>query len=382
MDFKLTTEQQALADNVARFCAKEYDFRARRQLLESADGFSRAHWATFAELGWLGAGLPETAGGFGGGAIENAVVMEAFGRGLVLEPFLATAVLSLQTLAALPAGEVRDRLIESAVAGQTLLALAHGEPTARGDVDHVETQATQSGNGWVLNGHKSLVLGAPSADSLLVSARAKDGVGLFLVPRQDASLRLKPYRTLDNHRAADVWFSNTRVETVLAPPGSAMPALATGLDHGLTAVCAEAIGAMDAAILMTRDYLKTRKQFGTTLNNFQALQHRMADMYVEYELSRSILYQGLAALDGPARNRGHAMSAMKAVVSSAALFVGRQSVQLHGGIGMTEEYAIGHYYRRLFVIANQFGGEDLHLKRMATNPTPFWGGIGEQVAAS
>jgi len=382
MDFKLTTEQQALADNVARFCAKEYEFRARRQLLESADGFSKAHWATFAELGWLGAGLSEAAGGFGGGAIENAVVMEAFGRGLVLEPFLATAVLSLQTLAALPASEVRNRLIESVVAGQTLLALAHGEPAARGDVDHVETQATQSGNSWVLNGHKSLVLGAPSADFLLVSARAKDGVGLFLVPRQDANLRLKPYRTLDNHRAADVWFNNARVETVLAPPGSAMLAIAAGLDHGLTAVCAEAVGAMDAAIMMTRDYLKMRRQFGTTLNNFQALQHRMADMHMEYELSRSILYQGLAALDGPARNRAHAMSAMKAVVSSAALFVGRQGVQLHGGIGMTEEYAIGHYYRRLFVIANQFGGEDLHLERMATHPTPFWGGIGEQAAAS
>jgi alkylation response protein AidB-like acyl-CoA dehydrogenase len=375
MDFNLSPEQQALADSVARFCTKDYAFEARKRIVDSADGFSRDHWKSFAELGWLGAGLSEEAGGFGGSAIENAVLMEQFGRALVLEPFLASAVLAQQTLAALPQGETRDRLIEEAVSGETILALAHGEPAARGDVEHVTTEAVPAGNGWRLTGHKSLVLGAPMANRLLVSARSPDGVGLFLVAPDAANLRLKPYRTLDNLRVADIWLDGAEAESVLAAPGEGMPAITKGVDHALIAVTAEAVGAMQAALLMTRDYLQTRKQFGTAIGNFQALQHRMADMLVELELSRSVLYQGLAAIDGTPFERVRAMSAMKAIVSSAAMFVGRNVIQLHGAIGMTEEYAIGHYYRRLFVIAAQFGNESLHLERLAANPVPFWPGL-------
>jgi len=371
MDFKLSTEQQALADSVSRFCSKEYDFKARGDLTMTNEGFSRAHWARFADLGWLGAGLSEENGGFGGSAIETAIIMEGFGRALVVEPFLSTAVYAVQLLAALPPAPVRDAMIQRAVAGESLLAVAHGEPTARGDVDHVATTATQSGTQWQLRGHKSMVLGAPSADQILISAKSADGVGLFLVTPGTANMRMRPYRTLDNMRVADIWLEDAPAE-MLAPPDRAMPALILGHDHTLVAICAEAVGASEAALFITRDYLKTRTQFGTTLNTFQALQHRMADMLVEVELSRSILYQALAALTAPAKERARAVSAMKAFVSSAAMFVGRNAVQLHGGMGMTEEYPIGHYYRRLFVIANQFGNESQHLKRYAAAAAPLW----------
>jgi alkylation response protein AidB-like acyl-CoA dehydrogenase len=372
MDFTLTSEQQALADSVERFCRKDYDFQARRAVVETLEGFRRETWARFADLGWLGAGLPEALGGSGGGAIENALIMEGFGRALVVEPFLSTAVMALQTLAALSPGGPRDDLLRGAVAGEALVALAHGEPAARGAIDHVTTRARRIGDRWRLSGHKSLVTGAAAADHLLVSGAADEGVGLFLVSPRAANLRLRPYRLLDEVRVADLWLDDTPAEAILAAPGEAMAAIEAGTAHALTAVCAEAVGAMDAAIALTRDYISTRKQFGVTLNSFQVLQHRMADMLVEAELSRSILYQGLAAIAGPPLGRGRAIAAMKAVVSSAALFVGRNAVQLHGGIGMTDEYAIGHYYRRLFVIAGQFGGETLHLRRMASGDGGFW----------
>lgn len=374
MDFTLSLEQQALADSVERFCARRYGFEARKTLLATPEGFSRENLATFAELGWFGAALAEDVGGFGGGAVETAIIMERFGRALVLEPFLGHAVLALQTLAALAPSETRDGLIGEIAAGEALATLAHGEPAARGDIGHVETRAEHSGEGWRLTGHKSLVAAAAGADRLLVSARAEAGIGLFLVLPGAPGLRIQPYRTVDNQRSGDLWLDATPAAVVLAEPGAALPALAAGFDHALVGVCAEAVGAMDAAIMITRDYLKTRRQFGTTLDTFQALQHRMADMLVELELSRSILYKGIAALDAPASERIHAISAMKAITSAAALFVGRGAVQLHGGIGITEECAISHYYRRLFVIAAQFGGEAHHLTRMAANPAPFWGG--------
>jgi alkylation response protein AidB-like acyl-CoA dehydrogenase len=372
MDFNLTPEQQALADSVERFCRKDYAFQARRAAVETPEGFSRETWARFADLGWLGAGLSEALGGFGGGAIENALIMEGFGRALVVEPFLSAAVLAPQTLAALPPSGPRDDLLRQAVGDEALLALAHGEPAARGDIDRITTRAERTCGQWRVSGHKSLVLGAATAHQLMVSAAADDGVGLFLISPQAANLRLQPYRMLDDVRVADIWLDDTPVEATLAAPGAAMAAIETGTAHALTSVCAEAVGAMDAAVALTRDYINNRRQFGVTLNSFQVLQHRMADMLVETELSRSILYQGLASMTGPPAARPRAIAAMKAVVSSAALFVGRNAVQLHGGVGMTDEYAIGHFYRRLFVIAGQFGGETLHLRRMAAVGGQFW----------
>lgn len=372
MDFKPSPEQQALADSVASFCSRQYSFDQRRGFLDTEDGFSRDNWQTFAGLGWLGAGLAEGAGGFGGGALENATILEAFGRALVIEPFLPCAVLASQTLAALPNSEMRARAVTDIVGGEQMFVLAHGEPAARGNVEHVEAIARCKDGQCHITGTKQLVLGAPSADWLMVSARSENGVGLYLVSPAALGVAMTPYRTLDNMRAADIRFDETPAQAVLAEPGQAMAAIRLGHDHALTAICAEAVGSMDAAILLTRDYLKTRQQFGSSLANFQSLQHRMADMLVEMELSRSILYQGLASLGASETARVRAIAAMKAVVSSAALFVGRNAIQLHGGMGMTEEYPIGHYYRRLFVIAGMFGGEGYHLERLAANPAPFW----------
>jgi alkylation response protein AidB-like acyl-CoA dehydrogenase len=372
MDFTLSHEQRALADSVDRFCQRQYGFEARKAALEQPEGFSRANLSAFAELGWCGAGLSEEAGGFGGGAVYTAIVMERFGRALVVEPYLACAVLALQTLAALDSGSDRDRLIAQIVAGETLASLAHGEPAARGEIDHVECQAAWVQDRWVLTGHKSLVAAVASVDALLVSARAPDGVGLFLVSPAASGVRIAPYRTLDNHRAGALWLNRAPALALLAEPGEALPAITAGMEHALIGVCAEAVGAMDTAIMSTRDYLLTRRQFGTSLAGFQALQHRMADMLVELELSRSILYQGIAALDAPSSERARAISVMKAIVSTAALFVGRNAVQLHGAIGMTEDFPIGHYYRRLFVIASQYGDESHHLRRVAGSSVSFW----------
>lgn len=368
MDFNLTPEQEALTDSVARFTARDYTFAARKDLIGAGKGVDASHWRTFADLGWLGAGLAEDAGGYGGGPVENMIIMEGFGRALVLEPFLPVALVALQTLAALRPSTLREHLIAEIVAGEALTVLAHGESAARGVPGHVETEVA---NGTI-TGTKSMVIGGQAAQRLIVSARAANGIGLYLVDPAAAGISSRHYRLLHNQHAVDLVFEGTPIFEILAHPGEADAALAVGLAHGLIGICAEAVGAMDAAIGMTRDYITTRRQFGTTLSTFQALQHRMADMLVEMELSRSILYQGIAALDLPYEDRTRALAAMKAIVSSAAMFVGRNAVQLHGGIGMTEEYAIGHYYRRLFVIAGQFGGESLHLKTLAGLPRSFW----------
>ena len=354
MDFSLSSEQTALADSVRRWAERDYSFDARRATVDSPSGISDTAWGTFAELGWLGAGLSEEAGGFGGGAVENALIAEGLGRALVVEPFIANAVLTLQTLVAL--GE--SALIESIVMGERKIALGHHETAGRGDPSHVETRAANS----VLNGTKSLVLGAPSADALLVSARDEHGNGLYLVTLDAAGLTRHDYRLLDNSRVADLTLIDVQGERIGS--GDALPAIFLGLDHATVTLCAEAVGAMDTALWMTRDYLKTRQQFGQPIGNFQGLQFRMADMLVELELARSMVYQGLAALSlRDPRERQRGVAAAKAMIGEAGLLIGRQAIQLHGGIGMTEEYAIGHYYKRLFVIAHLFGNSDAQVER-------------------
>jgi len=362
MDFKLTGEQEALADSVRRFIERDYTFDRRREIMDSETGCSDAVWGTMAELGWLGAGLSEAAGGFGGNEVENALIAEELGRGLVVEPFLAT-VLALQTMARIGEFEGRAQLIENVVCGAAKVVLAHGEADAHGDPRRVETAARDDGGNWRITGAKSLVLAAPAADSLLVSARTPGGVSLFLVARDAAGLDVHEYRLVDNSRVADVKLDGA-AGMLIGPEGGALPAIEAAIDHATVVLCAEAVGMMDTAVFMTRDYLKTRKQFGVAIGDFQALQHRMADMLVELELARSMVFQGLAALaldDADARREG--VSATKAMVGDAGLFVTRQGIQLHGGIGMTEEYAIGHYYRRMFVIAHLFGNADTHLAR-------------------
>lgn len=374
MDFKLTEEQTALADSVARFAERDYTWDARRKLALSPEGFSAANWGTFAELGWFGAGLNEEEGGFGGGPAETALLFEGFGRMLLIEPVLGHAVLALQALAGLPGSERKAELVEQAVMGDPILAFAHNEAEGWGQPSWVETRAEQSGGAWRLTGAKSRILGAEAAGKFLVSARiagdvdGEDGIGLFLVDALEAGISLNPYRLVDNHRVADIVLAGAEAE-LLAQGADAFAAIRRATHHGIVAACAEMLGAMDAALWQTRDYLLTRKQFGTTLNNFQALQHRMADMLVETELSRSMLFQALAAMAGPEEERDRALSAAKVSITNSAIFTCRNAIQLHGGIGMTEELMVGHFYKRVWVLSSMLGNADHHLDNfMAQTP--------------
>lgn len=368
MDFDFSEEQQSLQDSVKRFCEREYPFEKRQALLRSDAGFDRAHWATFAELGWLGAGLSEDEGGFGGGPVENAIILEQLARGLVVAPFLASAVIATQAIARLASPEQRDALLAPMIGGETIAALAHSETPQYQFASALNTKAVKTASGYRLDGRKSFVLGGQSADVFLVSAADEGGVSLFAVPADAPGVERANYHAVDGRRVSDVTLKSVELgaDALIGAAGGAQEAIDYAMDYGVIGLCAEAVGAMDAALWITRDYLKTRKQFGVTLNTFQALQHRMADMLVETELSRSMLYRGIAALslDNDAeRKRG--VSAAKAQIGEAGFFVGGQAVQLHGGIGVTEEYIVGHYFKRLALVRGLYGSSDQHLVRFA-----------------
>jgi hypothetical protein len=368
MDFDFTDEQQSLQDSVKRFCEREYPFEKRQALLRTEDGFDRAHWATFAELGWLGAGLSEDAGGFGGGPIENAIIVEQLGRALVVAPFLSSAVIATQAIARLASPEQREALLTPLISGEAIAALAHGETAQHVFAPELSTKVVRTKAGYRLDGRKTFVLGGQAADVLLVSASDGAGVSLFAVPADAPGLERVSYHAVDGRRVSDIVLKGVEIaaDALIGAAGEAQEAIDYALDYGVIGLCAEAVGAMDAALWITRDYLKTRKQFGVTLNTFQALQHRMADMLVETELARSMLYRGIAALsleNAAARQRG--VSAAKAQIGEAGFFVGAQAVQLHGGIGVTEEYIVGHYFKRLALVRGLFGSSDQHLTRFA-----------------
>jgi alkylation response protein AidB-like acyl-CoA dehydrogenase len=371
VDFTLTQEQGALADSVRRFCERDYGADRRQFLIETGMAFSPENWRAIADLGWIGAGLGEADGGFGGSAIETALVMQEFGRALVVDPFLGVAVLALQTLAALPPEEKRDALIASLVAGDTLLALAHAEPASRGDVDHCAAAARQIGTDWTISGDKTLIPGGAAASSFLVSAQTPEGIGLFQVDGAAPGVSATCYRTIDNHHVADLRLIEASARLIAGPPLAAQ-AIAAGYAHAQIALCAEAIGSMDAVLALTVEYIRTRRQFGAALGSFQVVQHRVADMLVELELARSTLYYGLAHIAESGVSRDHAVSTLKAITSSSALFVGRNAIQLHGAIGVTEACIVSHHYRRLTVIAALFGNEAVHLKRLAALEKPIW----------
>ncbi|MCK0530065.1 acyl-CoA dehydrogenase family protein [Sphingobium agri] len=362
MDFNYTAEQDALRDSVKRFVEREYDWDKRFAIIRSADGVAPDHWGAFAELGWLGAGLAEEAGGFGGGPIENALIAEELGRGLVTEPFIGH-VLASQLLAAV-GSDSASTLLTNLIMGEQRAAAALQEPVGRGDWRIVEVRAEGSGSSRLLTGVKSLVEAARQADMFLVTARQDDRIGIYLVSQRQVGLELRPYRTLDNRRVCDLHLNDASAE-LLMEGEDAERAIALAADHAIIALCGEALGIMDTALWTTRDYLKVRKQFGTTLSNFQALQHRMADMLIEVEMTRSALFNALGAMQQEEAVRTAAVSAAKVQASNAGLFVGQQAIQLHGGIGVTEELNISHHYRRLFVIARQFGDADMHLARFA-----------------
>ena len=376
MNFDYNEEQQLLADSVRRFVAKDYDFEARKRVVASESGASDAVWRTFAEMGLLGLPFSTDDGGFGGGAVDLLGVMDAFGQALVVEPYLATIGLGAQLVARAGTRAQKKAILPAVIEGRLKLALAHGEPDARYDLARVATTATKTDGGWRLAGQKCVVLGAPHADTLVVSARTSGapdkpkGVSLFLVERGAPGLRLESYRTLDEMRAADVVLEGVEVAAgaLLGRRGAALELVEDVVDFATALVCAEAVGAMQSANDATLEYLKTRKQFGVPIGAFQALQHRMVDMVVATEQARSMAFLACAKVDGEKDRdeRRRLVSAAKVKIADACRHVSQEAVQLHGGMGMTEELKVSHTFRRLTIIAQQFGDAEHHLERFAS----------------
>jgi alkylation response protein AidB-like acyl-CoA dehydrogenase len=374
MDFTFTEEQQMLLDTTRRFVAKDYSFETRRQIKEkSPDGFSREVWKGLADIGLLSLNVPEEEGGLGGSPIDTMLAMNAVGEGLLLEPYLASAVIATKTIAVLGNEAQRSVLLPALAAGEEIAVLAHEEPGTRFDWHAIQTRAWPAGNGYMLAGHKSLVSHGASADVLLVTARlAAAGqhgpLAVFAVPRDAEGLRKVPYTTVDGVPASEVWLNQTFVpaSALLDADSDAETRLGEILDVGLAAVCAEAVGALDKMLAATVEYARNRKQFGVPIGKFQALQHRMADMVLHIEQARSMSYLAAVRCTDPdpgARRR--ALSAAKVVIGQACRFVGQQAVQLHGGMGVTDELDVSHYFKRLMAIELQFGSTDHHLEMYA-----------------
>lgn len=367
MEFGLGEEQQLLQDSIARLLEREYSFEKRQKLVAEGGGFSDANWTTFAEMGWLMLGLPEAAGGLGGTPVDTAIVMEQFGKALVVEPYLPVAVMAARVL--IEAG-ADTGLIAAIGTGEARPVLAHSEAGAFGTLAWVETRAEQTGNRWHLSGTKSLVLAAPFATHFIVSARTSGqagdpgGISLFLVEPGASGLTRQDGRLADGSRASELTFAACDA-ALIGELGGGLPVIETACAHAAVALCAEAVGAMDKALWTTRDYLQTRQQFGVAIGTFQSLQHRMADMLIELEMARSQVFRALAHLEAEPAIRDQAISSMKVQIGRSIKFTGYQSIQLHGGIGMTEEYLIGHYFKRLHMIDNALGTVGNHLGRIA-----------------
>ena len=364
MNFDYNEEQQLLADSVRRFIQKDYDFEARRKIVACAGGYSEKVWSTFAEMGLTGIPFSPDYGGFGGSAIDLMSVMEAFGEGLVVEPYLAT-LLGAQCVARAGSDAQKKAILPGVVEGKLKMAFAFSERGARYELRPAAAKAKKAGSGWTLDGEKVVVLGAPSAAKIVVTALAPAGPSLFLVDAKNAKLR--PYRTLDEMRAADVVLSGTAGE-LLGVESGAMETIEAVVDFGAALICAEAVGAMKFACDTTLEYLKTRKQFGVPIGTFQALQHRMVDMVVACEQARSMACLACSKVDSAAGagERAHAVSAAKIKIADNARLISQEAIQLHGGMGMSEELKVSHSFRRLTVIAQQFGDADHHLERFAS----------------
>ena len=372
MDFDFSEDQQLLQESVQRFVRENYGFEARRQLVATEQGYSDRHWAQFAELGWLGIPFPEEHGGLGMSGVETMIVMEAIGSGLVAEPYLSTVVMGGGAVALAGSDEQKAEILPAVAEGKCKLAFAFAERQARYNLQDVEVRAERSNGGYRLSGMKSVVFGAPTADRFIVSARTAggsrdaDGITLFLVDKDAAGLSVRSYPTADGLRAGEVTLDNTPAEGALGEVDGGLAAVEKVVDSAIAAVSAEAVGLMGALNDMTLEYLKTREQFGQPIGRFQVLQHRMVDMFIAHEEAKSMAMMAAMRIDEEdADARKKAMSAAKVQIGKSARFVGQQSIQLHGGIGMTDEYAAGHYFKRLTMIDRSFGDNDYHLRRYA-----------------
>ena len=374
MDFDLTEDQRLLTDSVNRLLTDQYGFDKRRSYLQQPAGWSTALWSQYAELGLLGLPFAEEFGGFGGGAVDVMLLMQAFGRVLVLEPYLSTVVLGGTAIQLAGNADQQTEILPEIVDGSTKLAFAHGERQARYDLTDVLTTAKKNGSDYVLDGAKSVVLHGDSADRLIVSARTSGerndagGISLFLVHGLADGVTRHGYTLRDGSRAAEIALSGVKVAAadVLGEIDQAQPVIERVIEAGIAATSAEVIGTMETMQAMTLDYLKTRKQFGKPIGDNQALQHRAAEMLVALEQGRSMAMLAAMMVDEPdAAERARNISMAKVGVGQAGRFVSQNAVQLHGGIGMTEEYAIGHFFRRVMVIEHLFGDTAYHLDRLA-----------------
>ena len=372
MHFQLNDEQRALSEMVQRFLAQEYGFDARRKILRSPEGWSREIWTKLGEMGLLALQIPEEHGGMAPATVETLVTLGAMGRALVVEPYLSSAVLGTALVRELGTPAQRKALLPGMAAGELIAVVAHGEADARHDLSRVATSARRVGAGWVLEGRKAVVLHAPAADVLLVTARtsgapdAEEGLSVFVVSAGTPGVGLVPYPTIDGQRGADVTLSGVELpgEALLGAEGKAFPALSATFDLGVAALCAEAVGVLQATLDATTEYTRTRKQFGVPIARFQALQHRMADMLMHVEQARSMSYlSAMHAASGDVRERRRIVSAAKVTVGQACRYVGQQAVQLHGGMGVTDELMVSHHFKRLLAIELSLGDTEHHLER-------------------
>lgn len=365
MDFDLSNEQQQLRDSIQRYLAENYPFERYKQVKSGTAGWDTDNWRGLAEIGALGLVVPAAQDGLGFGAVETMVMMEACGRHLVLEPVLSSAVIATTLLVPYAADPAVADLLSRMAQGAAIAVLAHFEPGSAYELSAVDARATLQDGHYLLQGHKAVVLHAPAADELLVSARLDGVVALFRVPPGTPGVTLQKYATFDGQPAADVHLDQVRLSRASRlGAADALASIESALDAGIAAVCADAVGTMQAVVEATVQYVQTRQQFGQPLGGFQVIQHRIADMLIQLEQARSMSY--LAALrsgHADASERRRAMSAAKAIVGQACRFVGQQAIQLHGGMGMTDELAVSHWFRRLTAADILFGDSDLHLGR-------------------
>jgi alkylation response protein AidB-like acyl-CoA dehydrogenase len=372
MDFNFTEEQQLLADTVKRFVREDYTFEKRREILKRPEGWSREVWNKLAELGLTALNVPEAHGGLNANPVDTMLVMNALGEGLVLEPFLSAAVLAPALIARLADEKAAAELFEGLVSGERIIIVAHQEPHSRGEVQSVATRAEKSGEGYVLDGHKAVIAHGGAADELLVTARVsgkigdRDGVSVFRVDPKAPGVAVKSYATIDGQRAADITLKAVKVATDrrIGAEGKAFDAIEAAHEIALSALCAEAVGIMKAINATTLEYTKSRKQFGVPIAKFQVLQHRMADMFLHSEQAMSMSYlAAIRCVDPDEAERKQALSAAKVVIGQAGRFVGQQAIQLHGGMGMTEELMVSHHFKRLTAIDLIFGDADFHIQK-------------------
>jgi pimeloyl-CoA dehydrogenase small subunit len=370
MDFNFTDEQSMLRDTVASYLADHYSFDQRRAMLAKEPGWSPQVWTAFAEeLGILGAPFSEELGGLGGGPVENLIVMQEMGKALVVEPYLGTVVIGGGFLK--HSGYAgAEALIGQIIAGEAIFAFAYAEPQGRYNLADLKTTAKKDGGGYVLNGHKAVVIGGAYATHLIVTARTgggqrdAQGISVFIVPKGAAGVTTRDYPTVDGFRASEVILENVKVgaDALVGPEGHALPLIEKVVDEAIVATCAEACGVLAKLHEGTLEYTRQRKQFGQPISAFQVLQHRMVDMFIQVEQSVSMTYMATVKLSEDDQ-RSKAAAAAKVQIGKACKFVGQNAIQLHGGMGMTDEMAIGHYYKRATMIESAFGSTDHHLAR-------------------